>query len=61
MRAPPKSALLIWFIITTIRRAVCLIGVSSAYLAQLLALSETWQSVQFRLREAAKNPIVSMN
>ena len=32
MRGPPKSALLMAFIITIILRAVCLSGVSSAYL-----------------------------
>ena len=28
---------------------------------ELLALSEMWQSVQFRLSDAARNPIVPMN
>src|SRR5260370_5437193 len=49
------------FSIKTILRAVCLSGVSSAYRSQLPALSVTWQSVQFKLREAEKKPIVPMN
>ena len=49
------------FTIRIIRRAVCLRGVSSAYFSQLPELSETWQSVQLKPREAEKNPIVAMN
>ncbi len=42
-------------------RARCLRGVSSANFAQSPPLSSVWQSVQFMLVEAAKNPIVCMN
>src|SRR5690348_1884805 len=49
------------FTITTIRRAVFFNGVSSAYRAQLPPLSEVWQSVQFKLNEAAKKPMVPKN
>ena len=49
------------FTITTIRRAVFFSTVSSAYRAQLPPLSEVWQSVQFKLKEAAKNPMVPKN
>src|SRR5438105_4313697 len=47
--------------ICIILRDVCFNGVSSAYFAQLFSLSGVWHSVQFKLRAAAKNPIVSMN
>src|SRR4029077_19267755 len=43
------------------RRAVCLMGVSSAYFEGSLPLALVWQSRQFRLREAAMKPIVAMN
>src|SRR5579862_4363245 len=49
------------FTITTIRRAVFFNGVSSAYRAQLPPLSDVWQSVQFKLKEAAKKPMVPKN
>src|SRR5258707_7449741 len=35
--------------------------VSSAYLVQSPELSEIWQSMQFKLSEAAKKPMVAMN
>src|SRR5205807_4081913 len=59
--APPKFCLLMAVTICIIRRDVCFNGVSSAYLAQPFSLSGVWHSVQFKLRAAAKNPIVSMN
>ena len=43
-----------------IMRAFCLRGVSSANFAQSPPLSSVWQSVQLKLVEAAKNPIVCM-
>ena len=43
-------------------RAVFLSWVSSAYLCpSCWSFPQTWQSVQFKLKEAAKNPIVPMN
>ena len=60
-RAPAKLVLLMVVTINIILRAVRFSGVSSAYFAQLLALSGVWQSVQFKLSEAEKKPIVSMN
>src|SRR5579863_5523010 len=61
MRRPPKLSLLRVFTITIILRAILFNAVSSAYFAQSLELSETWQSVQFKPREAEKNPMVPMN
>src|SRR5688572_26755937 len=49
------------FTIATIRRVVRFSSVSSAYRAQLPPASSTWQSVQFRPREAENIPIVPMN
>ena len=60
-RLPPKARLLRSFTIEIIMRVGRLSPVSSAYLAQLPELFETWQSVQFKPNEAAKNPIVSIS
>src|SRR4029077_3399290 len=49
------------FTIRIILRAVCLVGVSTAYLVTSLAASTLWQSMQFMLRAAALKPMVPMN
>ena len=58
---PPKLVRLSAATICIMRRAVRFFGLSSAYFAQSPPLSSTWQSVQFRPRDAEKNPIVPMN
>src|SRR5260370_7848505 len=49
------------FTIRIILRAVCFVGVSTAYFVTSLEASVAWQSIQFMLREAAIKPIVPMN
>src|SRR4029077_293890 len=60
-RRPAKLSLLIALTIWTILRAVRFKAVSSAYFPQSPELSEMWQSVQFKPKDAEKKPIVPMS